>query len=389
MKVAANSKTAKNRAENTHEPFINITRRSSSSIGRSLVVRTIAIVSALIICAIFTVVLTGENPINVFVSMFEANFGNLNLLMVSMQELAILLLVSLAVTPAFRMKFWNCGAEGQALFGGLAAAVVMLLFGGKINDILLLAATFVSSILAGIIWGVIPSVFKAHWNTNETLFTLMMNYVAIQLVKFFIKIAAKDGSSVVDPDMLRFSTESGELFTSVEKFLIIAGFAVIVTIFSFVYLNYTKHGYEISVVGESENTAKYIGINVKKVIVRTMVISGGICGIVGFLLVTVSSRSINPDIVSGRGFTAIMVSWLAKFNPVIMIITSFLLVFLKIGAGNVAMNFRLSLSFSDILTGIILFFIIGCEFFLNYKVHFNFSRLSFRKKTVKKAEAEK
>lgn len=374
------------KAENAHEPFISITKRAAPSVGRSIAIRVIAVVAAFILCALITVVLTGENPIAVFASMISANFGNLNLLMVSMQELCILLLVSLAVTPAFRMKFWNCGAEGQALFGGLAAAIVMLCFGGKINDILLLFACFFSSAIAGLLWGIIPSVFKAQWNTNETLFTLMMNYVAMQLVKFFIKMAAKDGSSVVDPDMLRFSTANGEIFTSPQKFLVIAVVAAVVTVFMYIYLNFTKHGYEISVVGESENTARYIGINVKKVIIRTMAISGAVCGIVGFLLVTVSSRSINADIVAGRGFTAIMVSWLAKFNPVVMIVTSFLLVFLKIGAGNVAMNFRLSLSFSDILTGIILFFIIGCEFFLNYQLHFNFGVFAKKKHPAESAK---
>lgn len=380
--MADKTKAAVQKAESSHEPFINITKRAAPTLTRAISVRVIAILIAFLLCALITVLLTGENPIKVFASMISANFGSLNLLMVSMQELCILLLVSLAVTPAFKMKFWNCGAEGQALFGGLAAAMVMLFFGGKINDVILLIACFLSSVIAGMLWGIIPSVFKAQWNTNETLFTLMMNYVAIQLVKFFIKMAAKDGSSVVDPDMLRFSTANGEIFTSPQKFLVIALFAVAATVFMYIYLNFTKHGYEIAVVGESENTAKYVGISVRKVVMRTMAISGAICGIVGFLLVTVSSRSINADIVAGRGFTAIMVSWLAKFNPVVMIITSFLLVFLKIGAGDVAMNFRLSLSFSDILTGIILFFIIGCEFFLNYKIHFNFGAFSGKKKNA-------
>ena len=134
----------------------------------------------------------------------------------------------------------------------------------------------------------------------------------------------------------------------------------------YIYLRYSKHGYEISVVGESENTAKYIGINVKKVIIRTMILSGALCGIAGFLLVSGTDHTVNRDTAGGRGFTAIMVSWLAHFDPLYMILTSLLLVFLDRGAGEISMTE----SFSEIITGIIIFFIIGSEFFLNYQLKF-------------------
>ena len=138
----------------------------------------------------------------------------------------------------------------------------------------------------------------------------------------------------------------------------------------YVYLSRSKQGYEIAVVGESQNTARYIGIDVKKVIVRTMVFTGAICGIAGMLLVAGTDHTISINTVDGRGFTAIMVSWLAKFNPIVMALTSFLIVFLERGAGEIATAFRLNESVADILTGIILFFIIGSEFFVSYKVNF-------------------
>ena len=144
--------------------------------------------------------------------------------------------------------------------------------------------------------------------------------------------------------------------------------ALILVVIFFIYFKKSKQGYEISVVGESENTAKYIGINVKKVIIRTLVVSGAICGIAGLLLVGGTNHTISTTTVDGRGFTAIMVSWLAKFNPVFMIFTSFLIVFLQNGANQVSTDFRLPSAISDIITGIILFFIIGCEFFLQYKI---------------------
>ena len=144
----------------------------------------------------------------------------------------------------------------------------------------------------------------------------------------------------------------------------------IITVAMYIYLKYSKHGYEIAVVGESENTARYIGINVNKVILRTMALSGAVCGIAGLLLVGGTDHTISTSTADGRGFTAIMVSWLGKFNPIYMIFTSLLLVFLDAGADQISMIFGLNQSFSEIITGIILFFIIGSEFFINYQLKF-------------------
>ena len=154
-----------------------------------------------------------------------------------------------------------------------------------------------------------------------------------------------------------------------KKYLFNILIVAVLTVIMFVYLKFSKQGYEISVVGESENTARYIGINVKKVIIRTMIISGAVCGLAGFLLVSGTNHTISKELAGGMGFTAIMVSWLAKFNPIVMVITSFLIVFLQRGASEIATAFRLNESVADILTGIIIFFIIGCEFFINYQIN--------------------
>ena len=136
----------------------------------------------------------------------------------------------------------------------------------------------------------------------------------------------------------------------------------------FLYLKYSKQGYEISVVGDSENTARYAGINVKKVTIRTMAISGAICGMAGFIEVAGVSHTISTSTAGGRGFTAIIVAWLAQFNTFVMILISFLLVFLQKGATQIASQFNLNDYASNIITGIILFFILGSEFFINYRV---------------------
>ena len=356
------------------EPLAYISKRDNVSLTYRIAVRAIAIVLALIACGIVTKVLTGDNPISIYQTIVHGAVGKGRLL-VTIHDIAILLCISLAVTPAFRMRFWNTGAEGQVLIGCLATAACMFWLGGKVpNGVLILIMT-VSAIVSGMIRGVIPAIFKAQWKTNETLFTLMMNYVAIQLVEYFLKIADKSGSNVVGPDLLSHGWLP-DIFGV--KYLLNIIIVAVITVLMQIYLKYSKHGYEISVVGESENTARYIGINVKKVIIRTMLVSGAICGLAGLLLVGGSSHSIDSNLVGGRGFTAIMVSWLGKFNPITMILTTLLLVFLGRGADEVTSKFGLNGDFSDILTGIILFFIIGCEFFINYKINF-----SHRKKEEK------
>ncbi len=359
----------KNKEKHAHEPLIQVVKRADMVWYKSWTIRLIAVVIALLLCALVIVLLTGYNPIQIYVSMFEGTFGSTRKLWNTLQKLAMLLCISLAVTPAFKMKFWNIGAEGQSLVGGLAAAAFMIYFGDTMSPYILFPLMFIASLLAGMIWGVIPAYFKAKFNTNETLFTLMMNYIAMQIVSFCIVFweNPKDSNTV---GVINRATEGGWLPTLFgQKYLLNILIVAVITLIMYIYLRYSKHGYEISVVGESENTAKYIGINVKKVIIRTMALSGALCGIAGLLLVAGTDHTINTNTVGGMGFTAIMVSWLAKFNPIFMTLTSFLIVFLERGASEIATAFQLNESVSSILTGIILFFIIGSEFFVQYKIN--------------------
>ncbi len=356
------------------EPLFHIVKRANIPTWESWLVRILSVVAALIVCAVITVFLTGENPFSVYGTMIDGAIGSERKIWGLLQNIAMLLCISLAVTPAFKMRFWNIGAEGQALMGGLATASCMIIFGESLPAYLLFPIMIISSILAGAIWGLIPAIFKSKFNTNETLFTLMMNYIAIQIVLFFCyKWSNPKGSGQIG--VINLNTETGWFPTVFgSKYFLNIVIVAAVTVFMYIYLKYSKHGYEIAVVGESENTARYIGINVKKVIIRTMLLSGAICGLTGFLLVSGTDHTITRDTVAGRGFTAIMVSWLGKFNPVYMILTSFIIVFLQKGAVQISTNFGLNDSFSEILTGIIIFFIIGSEFFINYSVKFRNSK---------------
>lgn len=362
--------------EKHKEPLFHIVKKDALPWQKALGIRAIAIVLALILCGIITTITTGINPIEVYKSIVIGAFGSIRKTWVTFQNIAILLLIALALTPAFKMKFWNIGGEGQVLIGGLASAACMICLGGVLPNALVILCMIVSSIAAGAVWGFIPAFFKAKWNTNETLSTLMMNYIATQLVAFYTIVwEVPKGSGKIG--IINQDTNVGwlpQIFGS--KYLLSILVAILVTVFMYVYLKYSKHGYEIAVVGESKNTAKYVGIKVEKVIIRTMILSGAICGLVGLLLVGGINHTVTTTIANGQGFTAVLVSWMSKFNPFTMIFSSFLIIFMNRGASEISTNFGLNQSFADILTGIILFFIIGCEFFISYK-------LQFRKKAEK------
>jgi simple sugar transport system permease protein len=349
---------------NHHEPLFHIVKRSDITKKKAILIRAIAIFISLLFSAALVLILKGISPIQFFVALFEGAFGTPRRIWILLQKISVLLCISLAVTPAFKMRFWNIGAEGQVLVGGLATCASMYYLGGKLPLPVLYIVMIAVSILAGIIWAVIPAIFKAKWNTNETLFTLMMNYVATFLVSFFINTWVTSGSGTLPP-MSQYG-----LPRIVNNWLLNIIIVAVLTVLVYIYLHFSKQGYEISVVGESENTARYIGINVKKVIVRTLLVSGALCGVAGLILVGGTNHTIATDTVGGQGFTAIMVSWLGKFNPLFMVLTSFLVIFLEVGANQISNAFKINSSISDIITAIILFFIIGCEFFINYKIVF-------------------
>ena len=357
---------------------MHISKRDTISRSKAWSIRAIAILLALIVDGIIIYAIVKMNPLKVYVSLASGAFGTSKRMWFTIRDCMILTCIAIGLAPAFKMRFWNVGAEGQMLVGGIATAFWMINFAGKMNTVMLFLCMAISAIVAGGIWGLIPGFFKAKWNTNETLFTLMMNYVATQLVAYFIIVwESPKGSGKVG--IINQSTEAGWLpQIGGYKYLLTILVVAVLTVLVYVYLNYSKHGYEIAVVGDSENTARYAGIRVPRIYVRTMALSGALCGIAGVLLVSGTDHTITTTIAGGQGFTAVMVSWLAKFNPLGMIFTSFLLVFLDRGAGEISTVFGLNQSFADILSGIIIFFIIGCEFFITY-------RLSFRKPAKKEA----
>ncbi len=351
------------------EPFVHIVHRSDITRRKAVLIRVIAVVLGLAVSALFINGITHLDPISVYESMFSGAFGTANRIWVTLKDMSLLLCIAVGLAPAFRMRFWNIGAEGQILIGGLVCAALMIYVGDSVPNIILLIMMAFASMAAGALWGFIPAYFKAKFRTNETLFTLMMNYIALQLVEFYIDVWDKKQSHSVG--VINSATRAGWLPKAMgSAYFWNVVIVLAITIGMYFYLRNTKQGYEIAVVGESENTARYAGISVSKVIKRTMLISGAICGLAGFLEVSGVSHTISSSTAGGRGFTAIIVAWLAKFNTLGMILITLLITFLNRGANQIASDFNFNKYASDILIGIILFFILGSEFFIHFRVVF-------------------
>ena len=349
--------------------MIHISKRVSMPKWQGWLIRLAAVGIALLVNAALIYALTKLNPIRVYITMFQGAFGTQRRIWNTLADTAMLLCIGVGLAPAFKMKFWNIGAEGQILVGGLASAACMIYFKSIPSGILLLIM-FILSGLAGGIWGAIPAVSKVKLNTNETLFTLMMNYIAIQLTSYFVALWENPKGSncvnIINPD-----TNIG-WFPAVfgRQYLLNVVIVMIMVVLMYLYLKRTKHGYEIAVVGASKSTARYAAIDVNKVTIRTVSLSGAICGIAGFIAVAGQSHTISTNTAGGKGFIAIIVAWLSKFNTFVMILVSLLLVFLDKGATEIASSFGLNEYVSQIISGIILFFVLGSEFFVNYQVKF-------------------
>ena len=349
------------------QSLFHISKRENLPLPKALAIRFGIIILSLVFCGLITTILTGQNPLNVYGTILDGAFGSARRVGVTFRNVAILLGISLAVTPAFKMRFWNIGAEGQVLIGCLATTACMILLGDKLPNVLVIIISLIAALAVGALWGFLPAFFKAKWNTNETLFTLMMNYVAMQLSAFFIIVwEVPKGAGKIG--IINQTSRAGWLPEIGNAYMLPILVAAVMTGVIYVYMQYSKHGYEIAVVGESQRTASYAGIKVDRVIIRTMVLSGALCSLIGFILTAGVDHTLTTTIVDGRGFTAVMVSWMSKFNPFIMIAASLLLVTMDRGATEVSSTLGLNHSFADILTGIILFFIIATEFFITYKV---------------------
>lgn len=328
-------------------------------------IRVASIVFALIVGGLLLLAL-GYSPLKAYGTIIDGSLGSKTFVRQTIKIAIPLLGCALAIAPCFKMHFWNIGAEGQITAGAIGATFFALKFGKTMPQLPLLLIMAVAAILCGGLWALIPAFFKAKWNTNETLFTLMMNYIIIGVVRWLQggPWEGRPGSQIIP--MFDQSAWLPEVFGVHCGWIIVLVLVVVMHL----YMNYTKHGYEIAVIGDSLNTARYAGMNVGHVMMRTMFLSGAISGLVGFIVASGANNTLYDGVANGVGFTSITVAWLSQLNAFAMIVISALLAILEKGAETLQTAMQVPTSISDIVTGILLFCMLGCEFFINYRMIF-------------------
>lgn len=359
----------------TKTPLIRLAKRAEMSRGRIYLIRISSIIIALILGCL-PMVLTGTNPFAAYSVIIQGSLSRPVYLKQTIRTAIPLLGCAIAIAPCFKMRFWNIGAEGQITMGAVFSTYFALFYADKIPHAPLLIIMFLSGAIAGALWALIPAFFKAKWNTNETLFTLMMNYIAIGIVAWLQggPWEGRKGSQLIP------------MFSDNARLPMVLGvncgwiIALVLVVFLYIYMNKTKQGYEIAVIGDSVNTARYAGMNVGWIMMRTMLISGAISGIVGTIIVSGANFTLYKGVANGVGFTSITVAWLSQLNSFAMIAISMILAVLEKGANTLQTRMQVPASIADIITGILLFCMLSSEFFINYK-------LIFRHKDKKEAMA--
>lgn len=339
----------------------NITRTKATSI------KFAAIIFALLTSTLFILFL-GHNPIKVYISMLDGSFGSLYRFKETIIKTIPLVITALGILVAFKMKFWNIGGEGQIYMGAFLSSFVALKF-PEMSKPILLMLMIIAGIIGGGIWALIPAIFKAKYGTNETLFTLMMNYIAIKWITYLQFGPWKDPNALGFPKIPNFSENA----TLPRLFGVHIGwlFAIILVVFVYVFMHHTKKGYEISVIGESENTGRYAGMDVKRVIITAMLISGGFCGLTGMIQASAVNNTLSVELSSGIGYTAIIVAWLSSLSAPLILLVSFLFAILVQGGAYIQTAFQIPQAAAQILQGMILMFVLGSEFFVNYRLVFD------------------
>lgn len=346
--------------------MVNIVKREDCTKLNAFTIKVIAIILALIVSSIMIIIL-GYNPLKVLLEIFNGAFGSINRIKRTLINAIPLLGAAIGVSYAFRMKFWNIGGNGQILMGGLGATLVALNFTG-LNKVLLLILMFLAATVFGGLWALIAGITKVKFKANETIVTLMLNYIAVKLIVYLEFGPLRDKSAQGFQKIASFS-DNARLpdFLGIHMGWIIV--LALVVLYS-LYVRKSKSGFEAMVIGEGENTAKYAGIKIDKTILRTVFISGAICGIVGFIQGAGVSHTLNVELAKDAGFTGIIIAWLGNLSPAAMTIVSILFAGLVCGGDNIQIVFGIPNGVALVIQALILFFVLGSQFFIDYKIIF-------------------
>lgn len=344
--------------------MMKMSTRTNVKPGYKALVRIIGLLCAVVVTGIFLLVL-GHNPFSVYGSMINGSIGSAYNFKETIIRTIPLVVISLGISLAFRMKFWNIGAEGQMIMGAFGAAAVAFAM-PNLPMILLLPLMFVGSFIMGGLWAFMPALFKVRLGVNETIVTLMLNYVALKWVTYLQYGPWKDPMALGFPKIPNFS-DNGIL---PKVFGIHIGWiiALVLVVVIHYLIRHTAFGYEINVVGESSNTARYAGMQVGRIMLTTVFISGALCGVAGMIQASGVSWSLNVEITGGAGYTAIITTWLSALSAPVILFVSFFFAMLIQGGDFIQTVFGIPDAAAQILQGIILFFVLGSEFFIQYRL---------------------
>ncbi|WP_425058890.1 ABC transporter permease [Sporomusa carbonis] len=344
---------------------IQFEKRSGAARSVLFFAPLLSVVVGLCFAGIFIGV-TGKNPLAIYILMFEGAFGSAYGLSETVVKAIPLMLTSLAVSLAFRMQLWNIGAEGQLYMGAFGATWLALNFPDWPNYVLLPAMLALGFIMGGL-WGLLPAIPRAYFKVNETITTLLLNYVAILWVDYLVYGPWKDPNGFNFPITAPFSDSA--VLPSLGPTRIHAGLflAILAAGVLYVVLKHTKWGFEIRVSGESAVAANYAGMNYIKNILLVMFISGGLAGIAGMTEVSGITQRLQHGISPGYGYSAIIIAWLARLNPWAIVIVSFVFGGLLVGGYSIQTS-GLPAATVAMLQGAILFFVVGGEIFVEHRL---------------------
>jgi ABC-type uncharacterized transport system permease subunit len=344
-----------------------IEKRSEYSRSIAFLVPIASVLLALLAGAVL-LALVGANPLATYKAMASGAFGGKYNVSETMVKAIPLMLCGLGVSVAFRMLFWNIGAEGQLAVGGIAAAGVALFWAERIPSPLLLPAMVVAGILGGALWGLIPALLKAYVRVNEIITSLMMNYIAILWVEYLFYGPWKDPQGYGFPGTAQFPRAGWLPRLPGTRIHLGLAFAVAAALFIWVILRRTKWGYEIRVIGENPRAANYAGIDIVRNIILVMILSGGLAGLAGMSEVAGISHRLQKGLTVGYGYTAIIVAWLGRLNPWGVLLVAILLAGLLVGGDQIQITMQLPAAVVLVLQGAILFFVLGGGLFTQYRI---------------------
>lgn len=329
-------------------------------------IRVMAIVIAIVIAGLFLVAL-GHNPIEVFSGMIKGAFGTGNRIRQTIITAIPLLIAAIGVGVAFKMLFWNIGGEGQIFMGAFGATIVALNLTSLPKPVLLLVMCL-SAVICGGLWAALAGLLKVYFNTNETIITLMLNYVALKFITLLQFDLLKDKNAMGFPKIASFEDNAilPRLFGVHIGWII----AIIIVVVFYIFMKHSKMGYEIAVLGDSTNTAKYAGININKTILKAVFISGALCGLVGFIQASAVSQTLSTEITNGAGNTAIIIAWLSNLNSIFALIVSILFAGLTQGGAYIQTAFGIPNAAASVIQALILFCVLASEMFVRYRVEF-------------------